>query len=111
MTEKTNKPQSAAKTADILLSENLEGNTMQNEKVMNLPLNKLAAFENHPFQVKQDEDFQKLVESIKENGILIPAVARPKGDGYELIAGHRRKFACQIIGIDTMPVIVREEGW
>ena len=78
------------------------------EQIVNLPLNKLAVFENHPFIVKQDEDFQKLVESIRDNGILIPAVARPKDDGYELISGHRRKFACQILGIDTMPVLVRE---
>ena len=113
---------SAADMADILLSAEKsdkgitptlktkikENNTMQNEKILSLPLSKLAAFENHPFQVKQDDDFQKLVDSIKENGILIPAVARPKGDGYELIAGHRRKFACQIIGVETMPVLVRE---
>lgn len=78
------------------------------EQIENLPMSKLAAFENHPFQVKQDENFQKLVDSIKENGVLIPAVARPKGDGYEIIAGHRRKFACQILGLETMPVLVRE---
>jgi len=105
----TTKPASVEKPADIILSETKEAkNAMPNEQIKNLPLSKLAAFENHPFQVKQDDDFQKLVESIKENGILIPAVARPKGDGYELIAGHRRKFACQIIGIDTMPVLIRE---
>lgn len=81
---------------------------MQNEKIINLPINKLAAFDQHPFKVQQDEDFQKLVDSIRENGILIPAVARSKGDGFELIAGHRRKFACQILGIQEMPVLVRE---
>ncbi|MCL2409964.1 MAG: ParB/RepB/Spo0J family partition protein [Oscillospiraceae bacterium] len=81
---------------------------MQNEYIENLPLNKLAAFENHPFRVTQDEELQKLVDSIKENGVLIPAIARPKGDGFELIAGHRRKFACQILGIETMPVLVRD---
>jgi ParB family chromosome partitioning protein len=85
-----------------------EQNTMQKEHIENLPLTKLTAFESHPFQVKQDEDFQKLVESIKENGVLIPAIARAKGDSYELIAGHRRKFACQILGIEAMPVLVRE---
>ena len=81
---------------------------MQNEKIMNLPINKLAAFEQHPFKVKQDEDFKKLVDSIKENGVLIPAIARTKGDGYELVAGHRRKFACQILGLDSMPVLIRD---
>ncbi|MDD2361681.1 MAG: ParB/RepB/Spo0J family partition protein [Oscillospiraceae bacterium] len=79
-----------------------------NEQIQNLPLSKLAAFENHPFRVAQDEDFQKLVESIKENGVLIPAIARPKGEGYELIAGHRRKLAAAIVGLDTIPVLVRD---
>jgi ParB family chromosome partitioning protein len=81
---------------------------MNKEQIENLPLSKLAAFENHPFQVRQDEDFQKLVDSIKENGVLIPAIARQKGEGYELIAGHRRKLAAAIAGIDTIPVLVRE---
>jgi ParB family chromosome partitioning protein len=80
----------------------------QNEQIQAIPLNKLAAFENHPFRVKQDDDFQKLVDSVKENGILIPAIARPKGDGYELIAGHRRKMAAMAAGLDTIPVLVRE---
>jgi len=107
--ENTTKAQSTDEMLDILLS-NKKGDAtdMQNEHIENLPLNKLTAFENHPFKVMQDEDFQKLVDSIKENGILIPTIARPKGDGYELIAGHRRKFACQILGIETMPVIVRD---
>ncbi|MDR3239006.1 MAG: ParB N-terminal domain-containing protein [Clostridiales bacterium] len=89
-------------------AKNREEQPTMQEHVQHLPLNKLAAFENHPFQVKQDEEFQKLVDSIRENGVLIPAIARPKGDGYELIAGHRRKFACQILGVETMPVLVRD---
>ena len=102
MTEKTTKTTSAANKADILLPENME-----REQIQHLPLSKLAAFENHPFRVAQDEDFKKLVESIKENGVLIPAIARPKGEGYELIAGHRRKLAAAIAGLDTIPVLVR----
>lgn len=108
MTEKTIKLASADVSVDFLSSENVEDNDMQNEQIKNLPLSKLATFENHPFRVAQDEDFQKLVDSIKENGVLIPVIARPKGDGYELIAGHRRKFACQILGIQEIPVLVRE---
>ena len=65
-------------------------------------------FDNHPFSVTQDEDFKKLTDSIKENGVLLPAVARLKGNGYELISGHRRKVACQSLGIETMPVLIRE---
>ena len=102
MTEKTTKTTSAANKADILLPENME-----REQIQHLSLSKLATFENHPFRVAQDEDFQKLVESIKENGVLIPAIARPKGEGYELIAGHRRKLAAAIAGLDTIPVLVR----
>jgi len=81
---------------------------MQDERIINIPLNKLAEFENHPFKVIEDEEFQKLKESIQENGIVVPAVARPKGDGYEMIAGHRRKLACQHLGMEAMPVVVRE---
>lgn len=102
MTEKITKTTSAAKKADILLPANAE-----KEQIQHLPLSKLATFENHPFRVAQDEDFQKLVESVKENGVLIPAIARPRGDGYELIAGHRRKLAAAIAGLDTIPVLVR----
>ena len=83
-------------------------NKIKQEQIQDLPLAKLAAFENHPFRVAQDEDFQKLVDSIKENGVLIPAIARPKGDGYELISGHRRKLAAAIAGLDVIPVLVRE---
>jgi ParB family chromosome partitioning protein len=89
--------------------ENKDGQTIiQNEHIENLPLNQLSDFQNHPFKVQQDADFERLIESIKENGVLIPAVARPKGDSYELIAGHRRRLACRILGIDTMPVLIRD---
>lgn len=81
---------------------------MQNEQIKNIAPQKLVAIKDHPFQVRKDEGFQKLVDSIKENGVLIPAIARPKGDGYELIAGHRRKLAATIAGLETIPVLVRE---
>ena len=85
-----------------------EENKVKNEKIENLPISKLTTFENHPFKVKEDEAFQKLKDSIQENGLLIPAVARPKDDGYELISGHRRKLACQHLGLETMQVVVRK---
>jgi len=78
------------------------------EQVISIPLDKLIPFEKHPFRVTEDADFQKLADSIKENGVLMPVVARPKGDGYELISGHRRKLAAAIAGHDTIPVLVRE---
>ncbi|MCL2857247.1 MAG: ParB/RepB/Spo0J family partition protein [Oscillospiraceae bacterium] len=95
-------------SADSLFSTQAERDDMKKEKVEMLHLDVLSAFENHPFKVAQDEAFQNLVESIKENGVLIPAIARQKGDGYELIAGHRRKLAAAIAGLDTIPVLVRE---
>ena len=81
---------------------------MSEERIINLPLSKLTEFKNHPFKVLEDEEFQRLKDSIEENGILVPAVARPKGNAYELIAGHRRRLACQHLNMETMPVVVRE---
>jgi ParB family chromosome partitioning protein len=80
----------------------------ENDKVEMLPVTALVAFKSHPFKITENEDFFKLMDSIKENGIIIPAIARRKGKGYELIAGHRRKAVCEKLGIDKMPVIVRD---
>ena len=74
-----------------------------------IPLDELHPFENHPFKVKDDEAMMDTVESVKQYGVLVPAIARPLEDGgYEIIAGHRRKRACELAGMDEMPVIVRE---
>lgn len=107
MIEKVSKTASAD-SADFLLSENMEDKNMQNEQIQYIAPQKLVAFKDHPFQIRQDEDFQKLVDSIKENGVLIPTIARLNGDGYELISGHRRKLAATIAGLETIPVLVRE---
>jgi ParB family chromosome partitioning protein len=81
----------------------------EREKIMDIPLPELHPFKNHPFQVNDNEELRELAKSIKENGVVSPAIARPRPEGgYELIAGHRRKAASQIAGLDTMPVIVRE---
>ena len=76
-------------------------------KVDELPLDKLKPFKNHPFKVMEDEEMERLKESIRVSGVLIPALARPTEDGYELISGHRRLAACRALGMGTMPVIVR----
>lgn len=77
------------------------------EKVIDVPLTDLHAFKNHPFYVR-DEDLREIVNSIKENGILVPGVVRPRAHGgYELISGHRRKRACELAGKETMQVICR----
>ena len=81
----------------------------QRERVMDIPLSQLHPFKNHPFKVVDDEKMQDTVESIRKNGIMQPAIARPDGEGsYELISGHRRFHASQILGNETLPVIVRD---
>lgn len=78
------------------------------EKVWQIPLQDLYPFKDHPFQVRDDEEMQKVVDSVKEYGVVTPAIARrrPEG-GYELISGHRRHHAAELAGLETMPVIVR----
>ena len=78
------------------------------EKIMEIPLTELFPFEDHPFSVRDDDAMKETVESVKEYGVLAPAIARPReGGGYEIISGHRRKRACELAGLETMPVIVR----
>ena len=80
----------------------------QREKVQEILLSELHPFPNHPFKVVDDERMLDTADSIREHGVLVPAIARPRPDGgYELIAGHRRKRGCELAGLDTMPVIVR----
>ncbi len=79
------------------------------EKIVEIPLTELFPFEGHPFSVRDDDAMKETVESVKEVGVVVPAIARPReGGGYELIAGHRRKRACELAGLETMPVIVRD---
>ena len=81
----------------------------QQERVQEISLSELHPFEGHPFRVVDDEDMAKTVESIKEYGVLTPAIVRPDPDGgYEIISGHRRHHASELAGKDTMPVIVRD---
>lgn len=80
----------------------------QREKVQEILLSELHPFPNHPFKVVDDERMLDTADSIREHGVLVPAIARPRPDGgYELISGHRRKRGCELAGLDTMPVIVR----
>ncbi|MBQ7052222.1 MAG: ParB/RepB/Spo0J family partition protein [Clostridia bacterium] len=79
------------------------------EKVMEIPLSELYAFRDHPFKVQDDERMLDTAQSIREYGVLVPVIARPRKDGgYELISGHRRKRGCELAGLETMPVIVRD---
>ena len=84
------------------------GRDDQRQAVKNIPLEQLKPFKNHPFQVRDDEEFRRLVESIEIHGVIHPAVARQIGaECYELISGHRRKAACEVLGYSEMPVLVR----
>ena len=81
----------------------------QGEMIVNIPLDQLHPFPNHPFKVRDDDTMQETTESIKAYGVLLPAIACPHEDGgYEIISGHRRKHACELAGLETMPVIVRD---
>ena len=79
------------------------------EKVMEIPLTELHAFKNHPFKVRDDEAMMETADSVRQYGVLVPAIARPDPNGgYELIAGHRRHRASELAEKETMPVIVRD---
>jgi ParB family chromosome partitioning protein len=94
---------------DELFSSQAERDDAKLERVRDIPLNELYPFRDHPFKIQNDDEMKRLMESIQKFGTLTPALARPlpKG-GYELISGHRRLAACQVLEIETMPVIVRE---
>lgn len=91
---------------DDLFGSSLPAGT---DQIQQIPLSDLHEFKDHPFKILDDEKMQETVESIKEHGILIPGIVRPRKEGgYEIISGHRRKHACELLGLTTMPVIVRD---
>lgn len=94
---------------DNLFSSEQERQDAKLEKIQILPLSELHPFEGHPFQVRDDEEMDKMVDSVKEYGVMTPAIVRPRSDGgYEIVAGHRRCHASRRAGVDTMPCIVRD---
>lgn len=78
------------------------------EKVVNLPLQAISDFPGHPFKVRDDKEMQDLADSVRDFGVLVPALVRPKGDGYEMVAGHRRKRAVELSGRSEIPCIIRD---
>ena len=91
---------------DIFSTE--ETRTGKNEQIQRLPLSDLVPFKDHPFRVVDDDRMMETVESVKEYGVLVPIIVRPLEDGqYEIVSGHRRKRACELAGIDEIPVIIR----
>ena len=94
---------------DNLFSSEQERQDAKLEKIQILPLTELHPFRNHPFQVRDDDEMDKTVDSVKEYGVMTPAIVRPRKDGgYEIVAGHRRCHASQRAGVETMPCIVRD---
>ena len=94
---------------DDLFSTQEERDDAKKEKVMNIPLVDISDFPDHPFHVKQDEQMQSMVDSVLQYGVLVPALVRPMPDGtYQMIAGHRRKMASMLAGLEEMPCIVRD---
>lgn len=96
-------------SVDDLFSTEEERQDDKREKIVELAIDELYPFKDHPFKVRDDEKMQETVESVKQFGILTPIVVRPReGGGYEIISGHRRKRACELAGIDTIPAIVKQ---
>ena len=96
-------------SVDDLFSTEESRADAQREKVLEIPLSELHPFKDHPFKVKDDEAMIETADSIRQYGVLVPAIARPDPNGgYELVAGHRRHRASELAGKDTMPVIVRD---
>ena len=94
---------------DAIFSTQAERDDARLERVHNIPLEELHPFKDHPFKIQSGEEMDRMIESIRKVGAITPALARPLEDGgFELISGHRRFAACQVLGLKTMPVIVRE---
>jgi len=90
---------------DDLFGENSD----KADKVIHIPISEIHSFKNHPFHIEDDQKMKEMIESIKEYGVLVPGLARPKKEGgYELISGHRRKHGCEVLGKETMPIIIKE---
>ena len=93
---------------DDLFSTQAERDEAKREHLIDIPLDEISDFPDHPFQVRMDEDMTDLADSIKSHGVLVPALVRPMGDGYQMVAGHRRKAASELAGAETLPCIVRD---
>jgi ParB family chromosome partitioning protein len=96
-------------SVDELFSTEESRADSRREKVIDIPLSEISDFPGHPFKVKMDDAMLEMVESVKQYGVLVPGLVRPKADGgYEAVAGHRRKKASELAGRETMPCIIRE---
>ncbi|GFI40745.1 chromosome-partitioning protein Spo0J [Thomasclavelia cocleata] len=103
-------PKLDTSSLDSLFSTEEQRQEEKLEKIMMLSVDNLHVFRNHPFKVRMDEDMIQLIDTVKENGVLVPAIVRPSpyGEGYEIVAGHRRQFASIQNGLTELPCIVRD---
>lgn len=96
-------------SVDSLFTTQEERDTATQPRVQEIPIDQIDDFPNHPFKVRMDDSMIEMAESVKQHGILVPAIVRPKGNGhYEMVAGHRRKLACTLIAKLQLPCIVRD---
>ena len=93
---------------DDIFSTERDRSAPVTEEIRSIPLSQLHPFKDHPFKVLDDEAMAETVESVKQIGVVVPLIARPSEDGYEIVSGHRRHHAAELAGLDTVPVIVRE---
>ena len=96
-------------SVDSLFTTQEERDVAKQPRVQEIPIDQIDDFPNHPFKVRMDENMEQTAESVKQYGVLVPAIVRPKEDGrYEMVSGHRRKMACSLIARQSMPCIVRD---
>lgn len=96
-------------SVDSLFTTQEERDVAKQPRVQEIPIDQIDDFPNHPFKVRMDENMEQTAESVKQYGVLVPAIVRPKEDGrYEMVSGHRRKMACSLIVRQSMPCIVRD---
>lgn len=108
MKEKEEKMHLPKVTIDDFFTNQEERDAQKLERVQKIRITQISSFPNHPFKVKDDEKMFETVESVKQHGVLVPAIVRPKEDGtYEMVSGHRRKRACELAQIEEIPCIVR----
>ena len=105
---KPNGPGISLTPYDEIFSTEESRSGKQPEQVRSIPISELFPFKDHPFSVVDDKRMEEMVESVKEFGVMVPVIARPlDGGGYEIVSGHRRKRACELAGIETIPVLIR----
>lgn len=97
------------KHVDELFMDDAERAELKLPRIHDIPLDQIDDFPDHPFKVREDEDMEQLVQSVRERGIITPITVRPKGDGrYEIVSGHRRKKACELAGLETVKAEIKE---